>query len=119
MHGHGLPRLRQSPDASLQLEAPNSSRSHLMLATKRPVKRSSGPRSDPSGHSLLSIASRRIGSFALARPGTVALMLLFCGLGMAVSINALWMQSDRHPAPLFRQASLAPQHAVAVQKKAS
>ena len=46
-------------------------------------------------------------------------MLLFGGLGVVVSINALWLQSDRHPAPLFRQASLVPQHALAVQKKAA
>ena len=90
-----------------------------MLATNKSVKRTSGPRSGPSADSLLSIALRRVGSFALARPGTVALMLLFGGLGLAVSINALWMQSDRHPAPLFRQAALAPQHALALPKKAA
>jgi hypothetical protein len=44
-------------------------------------------------------------------------MLLFGALGVAVSINALWLQSDRHPAPLFHQAFLGAQRAVAVPKK--
>jgi hypothetical protein len=90
-----------------------------MLAAKRSTKKSSGPRSGAPGDSILSLALRRMGGFALSRPGTVALMLLFGGLGVVVSINALWMQSDRHPAPLFRQASLAPQHGVTPPKRAS
>lgn len=90
-----------------------------MLATKKPVKRNAGPASGMPAGSLLSIAARRAASFALARPGTIALLLLFGALGVAVSINALWLQSDRHPAPLFRQASLSPQHALAVQKKSA
>lgn len=90
-----------------------------MLAIKRSIKKGSAPRSGPPGVSLLSRALRRAGTFALARPGTIALMLLFGALGVAVSTNALWMQSDRHPAPLFRQASLAPQHAVTPTKKAT
>lgn len=90
-----------------------------MLAIKRSTKKGSAPRSGPPGAPLLSLALRRVGAFALARPGAVALMLLFGALGVAVSINALWMQSDRHPAPLFRQASLAPQHVVTTPKKAA
>jgi len=89
-----------------------------MLATKKSTKKGSAPRSGPPGASLLSAALRRVGAFALARPGTVALMLLFTALGAAVSANALWMQSDRHPAPLFRQASFAPQHAALTKKAA-
>ena len=90
-----------------------------MLAAKRSTKKSAGPRSGAPGGSILSLALRRVGGFALARPGTVALMLLFGGLGVVVSINALWMQSDRHPAPLFRQATLAVQHSAVPPRKVS
>jgi hypothetical protein len=41
-------------------------------------------------------------------------MLLFGGLGAAVSANALWMQSEHHPAPLFHQAALQPQRPAAI-----
>jgi hypothetical protein len=54
-----------------------------------------------------------MGAFALAHPGSVALTLLFGALGIAVSTNALWMQSERHPAPLFHQSALEPRHSVA------
>ena len=49
----------------------------------------------------------------LARPGTVSLALLFGGLAAAVSANALWMQSEHHPAPLFRQPVSQPRHPLA------
>jgi hypothetical protein len=88
-----------------------------MLAATRPMRRSSGPRSSARNDSLLSTAARRVGAFALTHPGTVALALLFGGLCAAVSTNALWMQSERHPAPLFHQASLQPQHSFAVMPR--
>jgi len=79
----------------------------MLAATKStgrgPAKRSRGP-----GGGFTGDVGRRIRAFALARPGSVALALLFGGLGIAVSANALWMQSAHHPAPLFRQAALQP-----------
>ena len=86
-----------------------------MLSTTRSRKNSAtGSRAQES---LTSIAFRRAAAFALARPGTVVLLFLFGGLGVVISINALWMQSDRHPAPLFHQAALAPQPSAALPKR--
>jgi hypothetical protein len=65
----------------------------------------------------LSIGARRIGAFVLAHPGSVALVLLFGGLAAAVSVNALWMQSERHPAPLFRQAAVQAAHSAAAARR--
>jgi hypothetical protein len=91
-----------------------------MLAASRPTRRNPGTRSGARRDSLPRIALRRVGAFVLAHPKSVALMLLFGGLGTAVSVNALWLQSDRHPAPLFRQAALQPQHSIqAAPKKTS
>ena len=85
-----------------------------MLAATRPTSRGYAPRLRVRDDSFLSVATRRITAFVLARPGTVALMLLFGGLGAAVSANALWMQSEHHPAPLFHQAALQPQRPAAI-----
>ncbi|MFI5012874.1 MAG: hypothetical protein ACHQAY_11045 [Hyphomicrobiales bacterium] len=90
-----------------------------MLATARPTRRAPQRRFGPGNASFLSAGARRIGTFLLAHPGSVALVLLFGCLGAAVSVNALWMQSEHHPAPLFHQAALQPQHAPpAAPKKA-
>ena len=86
-----------------------------MLAATRPMRRSSGSRSAQRG--ALSIGARRIGAFVLARPGSVALVLLFGGLAAAVSVNALWMQSERHPAPLFRRAAVQAAHSAAAARR--
>jgi hypothetical protein len=86
-----------------------------MLALRKPTSRGRVAKDVPN---LAAEAAKRIGTFILARPGTVALTLLFGGLGVAVSANALWMQSAQHPAPLFRQTSLAAQHP-AVPRKAA
>ena len=83
-----------------------------MLAATRPTSRGKGPRARGRGQAFAN-GARRVGAFMLARPGTVAMTLLFGGLGAVVSTNALWMQSSHHPAPLFRQAALQPQHPVA------
>ena len=80
-----------------------------MLAATRPTSRGKGPRAKGRGQAFAN-GARRVGAFMLARPGTVAMTLLFGGLGAVVSANALWMQSSHHPAPLFRQAALQPQH---------
>ena len=88
-----------------------------MLSATRSTRNNSGMRSSAPRDSLISIALRRAGGFALARPGTVALLLLFGGLGIVVSINALWMQADHHPAPLFHQAAIAPQHNIAGSRR--
>jgi hypothetical protein len=85
-----------------------------MLAVTRPQSRSYAQRARAKGASSLSMAARRVGAFVLAHPGSVALTLLFGGLGAAVSANALWMQTEHHPAPLFRQAALQPQRPAAV-----
>jgi hypothetical protein len=79
-----------------------------MLAATRPMRRSPASRSAQRG--ALSVGARHVGAFVLAHPGSVALVLLFVGLGAAVSVNALWMQTERHPAPLFRQAALQQAH---------
>jgi hypothetical protein len=76
-----------------------------------------GSRSKSSDGSIISICGGRFLSFALARPGTVVLTLLFGGLTGAVAINALWMQSERHPAPLFHQAAFEAQRHAAPQHK--
>jgi hypothetical protein len=88
-----------------------------MLATTRPMRRGPAPRFHQRDMTFLSVAGRRVGTFVLARPGTVALVLLFGTLGAAVSVNALWMQSEHHPAPLFHQAALQPQHIVPLPPK--
>ncbi|MFI4994933.1 MAG: hypothetical protein ACHQAQ_04015 [Hyphomicrobiales bacterium] len=85
-----------------------------MLAVTRPQCRSYAQRARAKGASSLSKGARRVGAFVLAHPGSVALTLLFGGLGAAVSSNALWMQTEHHPAPLFRQAALQPQRPAAV-----
>ncbi|MBV9566654.1 MAG: hypothetical protein JO172_00810 [Hyphomicrobiales bacterium] len=90
-----------------------------MLSATRSTRKNSGTRSSAPRESLISRALRRAGGFALARPGTVALLLLFGALGVTVSINALWMQSEHHPAPLFHQAALAPQHNSGAPQKAA
>lgn len=82
-----------------------------MLAAARPIRRAPPSRYGPEG-SFLAAGAARIGSFVLAHPGSVALVLLFGCLGAAVSVNALWMQSERHPAPLFHQAALQSQRAL-------
>src|SRR6476661_4932979 len=79
-----------------------------MLAAKKPMSR--GRASKGGASRFAADAARRVGGFVLARPGTIALGLLFGGLALAVSTNALWMQSAQHPAPLFRQAALPTQH---------
>jgi hypothetical protein len=84
-----------------------------MLAATKPTSRGKAPRARGRGQAIAANGARRIGAFVLARPGTVAMTLLFGGLGLAVSANALWMQSAHHPAPLFRQAALQPQHPAA------
>jgi hypothetical protein len=82
-----------------------------MLAATRPTTtRGRAKSAQGRGRAFAADSARRIGAFVLARPGTIALVLLFGGLGVAVSANALWMQSAHHPAPLFRQATLQPQH---------
>ncbi|SDR52500.1 hypothetical protein SAMN05444161_5261 [Rhizobiales bacterium GAS191] len=87
-----------------------------MLAATRPMRRSPA-RSAQRNRSALSFGARRVGAFVLAHPGSVALVLLFGGLGAAVSVNALWMQSERHPAPLFRQAALQQAHSAPAAAK--
>jgi hypothetical protein len=77
-----------------------------MLAVNRATNRGYGRGRRGGGQAFLANGARQIGAFVLARPGTIALTLLFGGLGLAVSANALWMQSAHHPAPLFRQAAL-------------
>ena len=77
-----------------------------MLAEMRPMRGDAGSRSRSS---IVSLCAGRLLSFALARPGTVVMALLFGGLTSAVAINALWMQSERHPAPLFHQAAIEAQ----------
>lgn len=77
-----------------------------MMAVKKPTNRGQGRGSRGGGGAFLANGARAVGSFALARPGSVALVLLFGGLGAAVSANALWMQTAHHPAPFFKQASL-------------
>ena len=84
-----------------------------MLAATRPTSRGPSKRAKGPSRNFAADGARRIGAFILARPGTVALTLLFGGLGLAVSANALWMQPAHHPAPLFRQAALQPQHPAA------
>jgi hypothetical protein len=79
-----------------------------MLAVKKATNRRQGRGPRGGGQAFVANSARRIGAFVLARPGTIALTLLFGGLGLAVSANALWMQSAHHPAPLFRQAALQP-----------
>jgi hypothetical protein len=85
-----------------------------MLAEMRPMRGGAGSRSRSS---IVSLCAGRLLSFALARPGTVTMALLFGGLTSAVAINALWMQSERHPAPLFHQAAFeAQRHAAPLRK---
>jgi hypothetical protein len=76
-----------------------------------------GSSSRSSHGSIISMCVGRLLSFALARPGIVIMTLLFGGLTGAVAINALWMQSERHPAPLFHQAAIeAQRHGAPLRK---
>jgi hypothetical protein len=84
-----------------------------MLAAMRSMREGAGSRPKSSRGSLLATLTGRLLSFTLARPGTAALTVLFGGLGGAVAVNALWLQSARHPAPLFHQAALEPQRSAA------
>jgi hypothetical protein len=77
-----------------------------MLAATRPTRR--GGASRPArGQRRLGAQIGKLAALALARPGTAALMLLFGGVGTAISVNALWLQSGHHPLPLFRPAPAA------------
>jgi hypothetical protein len=87
-----------------------------MLAAMRSM-RGAGSRSKSSRGSFLATLTGRLLSFILAHPGTAGLTLLFGGLGGAVAVNALWLQSERHPAPLFHQAALETKRAPATSQR--
>src|SRR5271169_3691637 len=81
-----------------------------MLTATRPM---GGPFESQSRGSFLESRTGRLLSFTLTRPGAVALTLIFGGLGSAVAVNALWLQSERHPAPFFHQATTQLRHPAA------